>query len=85
MFNRGIGDNFDKSTRIIVIQTLVLNVMNYCMSISGCTNVTRLHKIQKLQSFAAKVDIGGVNKCDRVTPILHERQWLTLKRQTFLT
>ena len=52
MFIRQISDNFDKPTRIIVVQTLVLSLMNYCISIWGSTNVTLLHRVQKLQSFA---------------------------------
>ncbi len=79
MFIRRISDNFDKPTRIIVVQTLVLSLMNYCICIWGSTNVTLLHRIQKLQNFAAKVAIGGASKYDRVTPIIRGLQWETIK------
>ncbi len=49
MFFSWISDNFDKSTRIIVVQTLVLSLMDYCTRIWNSTKVTLLHRIQKLQ------------------------------------
>ncbi len=35
MYIRRISDNFDKSSRILLVQTLVLSLMNYC-----CATVT---------------------------------------------
>lgn len=84
MFIRRIGDNFDKSTRKIVVQTLVLSVINYCICIWGSTNVTLIHRIQKVQNFAAKVAIGGARKYDHVTPIMKELQWLKIKDKYIL-
>ncbi len=79
MFIRRISDNFDKSTRKIVVQTLVLSIINYCICIWGSINVTLIHRIQKEQHFAAKVTIGGGRKCDHVTPIMKDLQWLRIK------
>ncbi len=79
MFIRRISDNFDKSTRKIVVETLVLSIINYCICIWGSTNVTLIHKIQKVQNFAAKVAIGGARKYDHVTPITKDLQWLRIK------
>ena len=79
MFIRRITDNFDKLTRIIVVQTLVFSLMNYCISIWAFTNATLLHRVQKLQNFAAKVATGGASKNDHVTPIIEELQWMTIK------
>ena len=78
-FTRRISDNFDKPTRIIVVQTLVLSLMNYCISIWGSTNVTLLHRVQKLRNFGAKVATGRASKYDHVTPIIKELQWMTIK------
>ena len=54
--------------RIIVVQTLVLSLMNYCISINGCTNVTLLHRVQYLQNIASKLANGGAVRYDHVTP-----------------
>ncbi len=51
---RRINDNFDKLTTIIVVQSIVLSLMNCCINIWGSTNVTLLHRVQKLQNFASK-------------------------------
>ena len=79
MFIRRISDNFDKSTRIIVVQTFVFSLMNYCISIWDSTNVTLLHRVQKLKNFASKVALGGASKHEHVTPIIKELQWMTIK------
>ncbi len=60
--------NFNKETRNIVVQSLVLNQINYCKSIFGTTNTTLLYKVQKIQNFAARVTIGGMRKFDHVSP-----------------
>ncbi len=39
--------NFDKETRKIVVQSLVLSQISYCISIWGTTNTTLLQKVQK--------------------------------------
>ncbi len=59
MYINRISDNFDKSTRILIVQSLVRRLINYCIGIWGSTNKTMLQNIQKLQNFAAEVAIGG--------------------------
>ena len=78
MYINRISDNFDKSTRILILQCLVLSQINYCIVIWGSTNKTLRQNIQKLQNFAAKVAIGGLRKYDHVTPIIKDLQWLTI-------
>ncbi len=79
MYINRISDNFDKSTRVLIVQSLVLIPINYCIGIWGSTNKTLLQNIQKLRNFAAKVAIGGVRKYDHVTPIIKYLQWMTVK------
>ena len=78
MFINRIKDNFSKGARIIVIQSLVLSIMNYCIKIWGSTCLTQLQRVQKVQNFAAKVALGGA-KYDHVTPFLRELKWLRVK------
>ena len=78
MFLNRVSEHFDKTTRIIVVQSLVLSLINYCISIWGGTCKTLLHNVQKLQNFAAKVAIGGARKYDHATPFIKELKWLTI-------
>ena len=81
MFINRIKDNFNKSTRIIVVQSLVLSIINYGISIWGASNITQVERVQKIQNFAAKVALGGAAKSDHATPFLRELQWLKINNQ----
>ena len=70
---------FDKPTRIIVIQTLVLSLINYCNTIWGTKNNTLNNTTQKLQNFAIRVADGRARKYDHVTPISQDSKWLNIK------
>ncbi len=83
MFIRRISDSFDKSTRIIVIQTLFVSLMNYCIAMWGFTNVNLLHRVQKLENFAVKIASGEGSKDDHVTPIIKGLQWVIIKGNLF--
>ncbi len=62
------NSTFDKTSRIIIVQTLALSIMNYCLRIWGTKNKTIMSDAQKMYNFAAKVAIGGEKK-KTVTPI----------------
>lgn len=79
-----ISENFDKAARKIIVQSLVLSVLNYCIGIWGSSNKTVLHSAQKIQNFAAKVAVGGMRKYDHVTPALKELEWLTVQEKYIL-
>ncbi len=53
IFINRVSANFDKTTRLIIVQSLVINLVNYCIGIWGSTNKTLLIKVQKLLNFAA--------------------------------
>ena len=78
-----IKDRFETSTRIILVQSLVLSVLNYCSNIWGMTNKTQIERVQKLQNFAAKVAIGGARKYDHVSPILDKLEWLRMDKKLY--
>ena len=79
MFLNRIKDNFDLSTRKIVVQSLVLSIINYCMKVWGITTSQQLERVQKLENFAAKVALGRGRKYDHATPLLKELNWLKIK------
>lgn len=84
MYINRISVNFDKRIRKMIVQSLVLSIINYCITIWGGTNKTFLHIVQKLQNFAAKIVIGGMGKYDHVTPIMKELKWLTIENKYVL-
>ena len=81
MFINRIKDNFNKSRRIIVVQSLVMSIINYGISIWRATNITQVERMQKIQNFAAKVALGGAAKSDHVTPFLWALKWMKIKHQ----
>ncbi len=60
MFINRVKDIFDRDTRIIVIKTLVLSLINYGLKLWNNTNETLTQRVQKLQNIAAKVAAGAV-------------------------
>ena len=78
MFLSRVSGNLDKPSRILVVQSIVLSLINYCIRIWGTTNLTVINKVQKLQNFAAKVAMGGARKFDHVTPIIQKLGWLRI-------
>lgn len=72
-------DLFNKETRIMVIQTLVLSIIKYGITVWGTTNSTLINKVQKLQNFAIKEADGKARKYDHVTPLFKDLQWLKIK------
>ena len=84
MYISRISMNFDKSSRIIVVQSLVLSIINYCIRIWGTTNATLLQKVQRLQNFAARVSVGGLKKHDHISPAFKELGWLNIKQKHVL-
>ncbi len=46
---------YNKETRILVAQTLVVNIIKYGITIGGTTNSTLINKVQKLQNFAINI------------------------------
>ena len=76
-----ISCHLDKKSRIIVIQSLVLSHINYCLTIWGTTTSSLIDKIQKLQNFAARVAVGGIKKYDHVSPAYRELKWLKIRQK----
>ncbi|MEL6606594.1 MAG: hypothetical protein AAFP20_25740, partial [Cyanobacteria bacterium J06614_10] len=81
MYINRVKDQFDKNTRIMIIEALILSHINYCISVWGSTNNTQLNRVQKLLNFAAKVADGNAMKFDHVTPILKDLKWLKIDQQ----
>lgn len=81
MYINRIRDCFNKTTRISVMQSLVLSIMYYGICIWGTSNSSQTIRVQKLLNFAAKVALGGAAKRDHATPFLKELGWLKLNQK----
>ena len=79
-----IKNQVTSEVRVIMVQSLALSYLNYCPNIWGTTNKTQLHRIQKLQNFAAKVAAGNGKKYDRATPYIDKFNWLKIERKCLL-
>ncbi len=79
MYINRVKNCFYKSTRILVVQSLVLNLLNYYNTVWGTTNITLIDAVQKLQDFANKVADGRAKKYDHVTSLFKELEWLCIK------
>ena len=75
-----IKENFDKSTRLTIIESLVFSQLNYCFRIWGSANKTLLKRVQRLQNFAARIVDGRARKYDHITPILKDLNWLNIEK-----
>ena len=81
MYLNKIKDYFDDETRVLVVQSLVSSVINYCIKIWGTTSSMYIEKVQKLQNFAARVAVQGVRKYDHITPTLEKLKWIRIKER----
>ena len=77
-----VKENFDQDTRVTVVQTLVLSVINYCTLIWGSASVTQIKRLQKLQNFAAKIALGNGRKYDRATPYVNKLNWMKISNKS---
>ena len=80
-FINRVGNNLDKASRINVVQSLVLPIINYGLKIWGLTSKHQLERAQRLQNFSAKVAFGGARKYDHVSPIIKELGWLKIEEK----
>ncbi len=84
IFLKRIKDKFDNESRKTVVQSLAISVMNYCLTIYGTTNNTHLHRVQKLQNFAAKSVSGERGKAITPLPVSHSSSGSKLKKNLYL-
>ena len=78
LFINRVSDRLSSECRVMVVQSLVLSTLNYCLRVWGSTNKTQMSRVSKIQNFAAKVAAGGARKFDHVTPVYHKPKWLRM-------
>ena len=45
-----VWERFELECRIMVVHSLVLSVLNYCLSVWGSTNKTQMTRVKKIQN-----------------------------------
>ena len=81
LFLNRITRRFDKESRKIVIQSLILSILNYALKVWGSANKTNKLKVQRLQNFAGKVAVGGARRRDHASPIIERLKWLSMDKK----
>ena len=81
IFLNRIKDRFDSEMRAMVVQSLALSIVNYCLKIWGSTTKQQIQRVQKLQNFAAKIIDGKAKKFDHASPILKKFEWLNIRQK----
>ena len=81
IFINHLRNTIDKETRIMLIQSLALSIVNYCFKIWGDTSKTQIQRVQRLQNFAAKIAVGNARKYDHATPCLNQLNWLKIQEK----
>ena len=61
-----------------IVQSLVLSVVRYCLSVYGSCNDTQMRKIQKIINFSARV-VSGRRKYDHISDVVDRLGWLNAK------
>ena len=81
IFLNRIKNQVTSDIRVTLVQALALGYLNYCPNIWGTAGKTQLHRVQKLQNFAAKVAIGYGKKHDRATPFINKLNWMKIDQK----
>ena len=81
IFLNRIKRNFDKETRITIVQSLAVSIINYSCRIWGMTTKEQISRVQKAHNFAAKIAYGDAKKYDHVTPILKDLEWMNIENK----
>ena len=79
MYINRIKHMLDRPTRLTLVQSLALSVINYCSRVWGNTTKEQLQRVQRSQNFAAKIVYGGLKKFDHVSPVFKELKWLNIE------
>ena len=58
-----------------LVSSLVLSLLRYCITVYGSCSAQRMHRIQKVINFGARV-VTGRRKHDRISDAVHDLGWL---------
>ena len=76
-----IRDRLDRDIRLIVVQSLDLSIINYCLRVWRMTTKEQLDHVQNVPNFSARVAYGGLRKYDHISPIFAELKWLNIEKK----
>jgi hypothetical protein len=62
-----------------IVQSLVISVLRYCLSVYGSCGETQLRRLQKVINFCARV-VSGKRRRDSVASVIAQLRWLSAKQ-----
>ena len=65
---------------MLIINSFVFSRLFYCSSVWSNTSATNIHKLQRVQNFAARI-ILGLRKYDRISAGQRSLRWLNVKQR----
>ena len=68
-----------RSTLKCIVQSLVISVLRYCLSVYGSCGETQLRRLQRALNFCARV-VTNKRRRDSVASVLRELRWLPVKQ-----
>ena len=76
-----IKDRLDRTTRVTIVLSLSMSIINYCLKVWGMTTKEQIERAQKLQNFAARVAHGEIRKYEHITPVIKQLEWLRIENK----
>ena len=64
----------------ILVQAFIVCHLDYCNSLLQGVSDGLTQKVQSVQNTAARL-ITGTKRCDHITPVLHQLQWLPVRQR----
>ena len=62
-----------------IVQSLVISVLRYCLSVYGSCGEMQLRRLQKVLNFCARV-VTGKRRRDSVTAVIRQLKWLPARQ-----
>ena len=63
----------------VIVESLVLSIVRYCLSIYGSCGDCQVHRVQKVLNFAARV-VTGRRRYDHISDTFDDLGWLTAEQ-----
>ena len=74
-------DYLDKTSRKIIVESLITSLFTYCSVIWGGCSAAATQKLQRAQNFSSKIIDGTGKKYDRATPFIEKLNWLKMDKK----
>ena len=73
----------DKETILLLVSSFVFSKLFYCSTVLSNTSKHNINKLQLVQNFAARVDLG-LKKIDHIAQAIKSLNWLPVNHRIYL-